>query len=71
MNDRIGPTVQRSEKGDNPSSRSLGNGEAFGGACVVLDAAEIMNGCREAVIIHNGERYRLRITSKQRLILTK
>lgn len=30
-----------------------------------------MNGGREAIIIHNGERYLLRITAKQKLILTK
>lgn len=41
-------------------------------ACdVVLEAGHLMKGGREAIIIHNGERYRLRITSKQRLILTK
>lgn len=31
----------------------------------------LVGGCREARILHEGEIYRLRITSKQRLILTK
>ena len=41
------------------------------GPCVEIDASTLMNGGRDAIIIHNGERYRLRVTSKQRLILTK
>lgn len=31
----------------------------------------LMQGSQEAVIIHNGEHYRLRITSNGKLILTK
>lgn len=31
----------------------------------------ILGGEREAVIVHNGVRYRLRITSNDKLILTK
>ncbi len=37
----------------------------------VIDVRDIMAGCREAVLIHEGERYRLRITAKDKLILTK
>lgn len=40
-------------------------------ACAEIDAEKLMKGGRETIIIHNGERYRLRITSKQKLILTK
>lgn len=36
-----------------------------------LDVRDIMGAAREAVIRHNGERYRLRITANQKLILTK
>lgn len=38
---------------------------------VEVEAEKLMNGGREAIIIHNGERYRLRVTSKHKLILTK
>lgn len=38
---------------------------------VEWQASELMHGGREAIILHNGERYRLRITAQQRLILTK
>ena len=44
---------------------------ACANSCPELEAEKLMNGGREAIIIHNGERYRLRITSKQKLILTK
>ncbi len=37
----------------------------------VLNSAELMRGAREVVILHAGQTYRLRITSKDRLILTK
>ncbi len=36
-----------------------------------LDVRDIVGTAREAVIRHNGERYRLRITANQKLILTK
>lgn len=35
------------------------------------DLREIMAGAREIVLVHNGERYRLRITANGKLILTK
>jgi hemin uptake protein HemP len=31
----------------------------------------ILTGRREAVLVHNGVRYRLRVTSNDKLILTK
>ena len=40
-------------------------------SCPEFTAEKLMNGGREAIIIHNGERYQLRITSKHKLILTK
>ena len=36
-----------------------------------LSSDELMAGKREIVIEHGGEEYRLRITSKEKLILTK
>jgi hemin uptake protein HemP len=37
----------------------------------VIDVRDIMADGREAVLIHDGERYRLRITAKDKLLLTK
>jgi hemin uptake protein HemP len=37
----------------------------------VLNSAELLRGGREVTILHAGEAYRLRVTSKDRLILTK
>ncbi len=37
----------------------------------VLSSAELLRGGREVTILHAGEVYRLRVTSKDRLILTK
>ncbi|MEM6495961.1 MAG: hemin uptake protein HemP [Pseudomonadota bacterium] len=32
---------------------------------------DLLNGQQEAVIVHNGEKYRLRLTSNGKLLLTK
>jgi hemin uptake protein HemP len=37
----------------------------------VVTSAELLRGAREVTILHAGEAYRLRVTSKDRLILTK
>lgn len=37
----------------------------------VMTSAELLRGAREVAILHGGEVYRLRLTSKDRLILTK
>jgi hemin uptake protein HemP len=37
----------------------------------VLTSAELLRGGREIAILHDGETYRLRVTSRGRLILTK
>lgn len=36
-----------------------------------VEVASIIGQGREAVILHNGERYRLRVTANDKLILTK
>ncbi|TCT10624.1 hemin uptake protein HemP [Tepidamorphus gemmatus] len=38
---------------------------------VSLDSAELFRGAREVVIVHNRERYILRITRQGKLILNK
>ncbi len=37
----------------------------------VIDVRDLLAHSREAVLLHAGERYRLRITAKDKLILTK
>ncbi|WP_210421768.1 hemin uptake protein HemP [Phreatobacter aquaticus] len=36
-----------------------------------VELTSLLGGGREAVILHNGERYRLRVTANDKLILTK
>ncbi|MBN9063133.1 MAG: hemin uptake protein HemP [Rhizobiales bacterium 65-9] len=36
-----------------------------------IDVRTLVGGGREAVILHKGDRYRLRITANDKLILTK
>ncbi|MCO5076312.1 MULTISPECIES: hemin uptake protein HemP [Chelatococcus] len=36
-----------------------------------MNAQQLFGDKRELVIVHNGERYRLRITANDKLILTK
>lgn len=36
-----------------------------------IDLRDLLEGQREAVIVHDGQEYRLRITSNDKLILTK
>lgn len=40
-------------------------------AVPVHESRKLMGEGREAVIVHNGESYRLRVTANDRLILTK
>ncbi|MDP2333613.1 MAG: hemin uptake protein HemP [Reyranella sp.] len=37
----------------------------------VVDSGALMSGRRELVIRHNGQAYRLRVTTSEKLILTK
>ena len=37
----------------------------------IIDVRDLLAGRREAIMIHAGERYRLRVTAKNKLILTK
>ncbi|MEW6435996.1 MAG: hemin uptake protein HemP [Pseudomonadota bacterium] len=36
-----------------------------------IDVRELIGDAREAILLHAGERYRLRITANDKLILTK
>jgi hemin uptake protein HemP len=37
----------------------------------VLDVRDLLGGAKEVIILHAGERYRLRVTANDKLILTK
>lgn len=37
----------------------------------LIDVAGLLGTDREAILLHNGDRYRLRVTANNRLILTK
>jgi hemin uptake protein HemP len=41
------------------------------GQTPVFDVRELLGGGREVIIVHAGERYRLRVTANDKLILTK
>lgn len=41
------------------------------GSGVAISSTVLMDGRREITILHAGERYRLRVTANDRLILTK
>ena len=36
-----------------------------------IDVRDVMRNSREVILVHNGQDYRLRVTSNDRLILTK
>ena len=57
----------------NLPSRSVSGkpGEQAPTAMVRLRVADLLAGTRQAILEHNGEDYRLRITSNGKLILTK
>lgn len=45
--------------------------DAGGGERLTIDVRGLMSGAREAILTLDGEEYRLRITAKEKLILTK
>lgn len=59
------------ETGDDPHRSEQGAGPEQRSAVRQFELETLMQGSQEAVIIHNGEHYRLRITSNGKLILTK
>jgi hemin uptake protein HemP len=59
-----------SEKSATPPGPAPGD-EAAPSRCPCIDSASLFRGARELVISHNGERYSLRVTRNDKLILTK
>jgi hemin uptake protein HemP len=54
---------------DHPTQSPPASADA--NATPVFDVRELLAGGREVIIIHAGERYRLRVTANDKLILTK
>jgi hemin uptake protein HemP len=52
-------------------ARSEAAGPPRGEGPVRIDLVELLRGGREAIIVHNGADYRLRVTANGKLILTK
>lgn len=48
-----------------------GTGDARSQQPVRIELAGLLKGRREAIIVHNGEDYRLRVTANGKLICTK
>ncbi len=51
-----------------PKSSSAGE---WGGAIPRIDASTLLASGREIILVHNQQEYRLRLTSNDKLILTK
>jgi len=62
-----GQAMTDNEKAAQPAGKTTR--EAGTPARVPLDA--ILKGAREIIIVHNGDDYRLRVTARGKLILTK
>ena len=60
-------TLRPSGDGREHSVPPLGEPDAI----PTVEVGAIIGSGREAVILHNGERYRLRVTANDKLILTK
>ncbi len=56
---------------DEKPEESASQAEPVASNVPVIHVRDLLADSREAVLIHAGERYRLRITAKDKLILTK
>ena len=53
------------------ATASLPDGQVRSGDIAILQSNDLFSGSREVIIQHQGEHYRLRCTSKGKLLLTK
>ncbi|WP_372424484.1 hemin uptake protein HemP [Salinarimonas chemoclinalis] len=56
---------------EDPNTAAAAAGARASGTRPVVDVRTLVGDGREAIIRHNGESYRLRITAANKLILTK
>ncbi len=59
------------ESGDSPTNPPDRPAEPAKPARPVFDVRDLLGDGREAIIVHQGEHYRLRVTANDKLILTK
>lgn len=58
---------------DEPQRRDVGDGQEPAAHPPVrrISVGDLMGAAREAILVHDGQDYKLRITAKHKLILTK
>jgi hemin uptake protein HemP len=56
---------------DNDKSRESQPAREDAASVLTYAVSDLLRGGREAILVHNGAEYRLRITANGRLILTK
>jgi len=69
MNTASNEDASRNRDGSAPTSASAGRMIRIVGDRI--DSADLFVGTREIIISHGSERYRLRLTAQNKLILTK
>jgi hemin uptake protein HemP len=68
------PSSGARESGSDAHTSASSSGAACSGSAgrtARIRVDELLSGAREAILIHRGQEYRLRITSSGKLILTK
>lgn len=60
-----------SESGNTGDGVSVNSNDRNNEPEATIDSTNLMAGRRELTILHGGERYRLRVTANDKLILTK
>ena len=63
--------MMSSPSAPSPSDRRDSSSPVAADAIPTVEVGSIIGAGREAVIVHKGERYRLRVTANDKLILTK
>lgn len=70
-----GSHMSSDDQGDKPFSTGSDNSSVLSAGAFsnrrVITSTALLGGCRELLILHEGEEYRLRLTSNSKLILTK
>lgn len=63
--------MMSSPSAPSPSDQRDSSSPVVADAIPTVEVGSIIGAGREAVIVHKGERYRLRVTANDKLILTK
>ena len=71
MPDRFNTSLSSSAASGRPGEAAAATGPEVPNLGGAIDVRSLLMGAREAVLLLDGEAYRLRITAKEKLILTK